>query len=271
MRKLAPVAQDAEKLGLAQLQPPDLNHRNGIVTALQSLHHPGYVKQVVTGMGRLASSNGFSWSPQIRDGVLAMNAGMLTATRLAMAHGIACNVSQGFHHSHYECGGGFCTFNGLALVAKQTPGRKVFVLDADQHGGDGTADFAETLPNLFNYSVCGSTFGAERHSRSVVDHVNPLRGDYRPYAKALRRAFRAADKFKPDVVIYQAGADPHITDPLGSVGLTDEMMFSRDGTVFDHFRRAGIPVVWVLAGGYQALEKGVELHVNTFRAAVAVH
>ena len=33
--------------------------------------------------------------------------------------------------------------------------------------GDGTADFAKSLPNLFNYSVCGSMFGAEAHSRSV--------------------------------------------------------------------------------------------------------
>lgn len=269
MRKLAPVAAEAERTGLAQLQAPDLAHELGIVTRLNALHDPDYVKSFTTGIGAQASSNGFPWSPQLRNGVLAMNAGMLTATRLAMAHGISCNVSQGFHHSHRRHGGGFCTFNGLALVANETPGRKVFVLDADEHGGDGTADFAKRLPNLFNYSVCGSTFGAEKHSRSEVDHVR-LNGDFRPYAKALCRGFRAAEKFNAELVIYQAGADPHKNDPLGTVGLTDEMMFERDAMVIEHFKKAGIPLVWVLAGGYQGLDAVVRLHVQTFQAATFI-
>ena len=28
-------------------------------------------------------------------------------------------------------------FNGLALVAKQYPEKRIFILDCDQHGGDG--------------------------------------------------------------------------------------------------------------------------------------
>ena len=43
-----------------------------------------------------------------------------------------------------------------------------------------------------------------------------------------------------DLVLYQAGADPHISDPLG--------------------------------GGYQKpIAKVVDLHVNTMRAALAAH
>lgn len=269
MRKLAPVAKEAARLGYAQLQEPDLAHSLGIVTRLNALHDPDYVAAFVSGEGRLASSNGFTWSPQIRGGVLAMNAGMLSGARLAIAHGIAACVSQGFHHSQPNHGGGFCTFNGLALVAKETPGRRVFVLDCDNHGGDGTAEFAKSLPNLFNYSVCGSMFGAESHSRSVVDHVQ-LRGSFKPYAEALGRAFKAAAVFKPGIVLYQAGMDAHCDDPLGGANLTTEQIYERDLTVFRHFKAAGIPVLFNLAGGYSTLDKVVALHVGTFKAAAEV-
>lgn len=269
MRKLAPVAALASKLGYAQLQEPDLAHSLSIVTRLNALHNPAYVSQFVSGNGVLASSNGFQWTEAIRDGVLAMNAGMLSGARLAVAHDIAACVSQGFHHSRKNSGGGFCTFNGLALVAKENPGRRVFVLDCDEHGGDGTADFAKSLPNLFNYSVCGSKFGAEEHKRSVVDHVR-LNGSFKPYAKALERAFKAAADFKPGLVIYQAGMDCHEGDPLGNANLTTAQIMERDLTVFRHFKAAGIPVLFNLAGGYQKLDDVVNLHVGTFKAAAEV-
>ncbi len=61
------------------------------------------------------------------------------AAEMALQKGIAANVAQGFHHAVYEYGGSFCTFNGLAFVAQQNPNKKIFVLDCDQHGGNGTA------------------------------------------------------------------------------------------------------------------------------------
>jgi len=267
MRKLEPVARAAEAAGLAQLQSPDNAHLLGVVTRLNAIHDPQYVEAFVTGRGRLASSNGFPWTPAIRDGVLAMNAGMLTGARLAMAHGVACAVAQGAHHAHPEHGGGFCTFNSFALVANEAPGRRVFVLDCDEHGGDGTAAFAKRMDNLFNYSVCGSPFGAGQHGRSVVDRVQ-LDGIFKPYSDALFRAFKAADQFKPGLVIYNAGCDPHVGDPLGSVGLTQTMIRLRDKMVFDHFKKAGIPVLWALAGGYNRdMNFLVGLHLEAFRAA----
>lgn len=267
MRKLAPVAAAAAKAGYAQLQEPDLAHQLSIVTRLSALHDPAYVNAFVSGKGRLASSNGFEWSPQLRDGVLAMNAGMLSAVRLAMAHGIAAVTSQGAHHAHPGHGGGFCSFNFLALVAKETPGRRVFVLDMDNHGGDGTAEFAKRLPNLFNYSICGSTFGAEEHSRSVVDPIR-LNGDFKPCAAAMKRAFKAAAGFKPGIVIYQAGCDAHESDSLGGANLTTEQIYERDLTVIRHFKSAGIPLVVTLAGGYNPnMDFLVSLHMKAFQAA----
>lgn len=266
MRKLGPVAWHAVAQGFAEIEVPELIDPD----KLRRLHAPEYVADFLTGRQPLASSQGWSWTPEIRDGVLAINAGQLLGAELAMKHGIAANIAQGAHHAGYARGGGFCSFNFLALTAKENPGRRVFVLDCDEHSGNGTAEFAKRLPNLFNYSVCGSKFGTETHSRSVEDYIaKPVTKNFAPYAAALRRGFSAAAGFNPDIVLFQAGADAHVLDPLGSVGLTDEMMFERDLMVFQHFKRAGIPVLWVLAGGYSSLDKVVELHVGTFRAACA--
>ncbi len=72
-------------------------------------------------------------------------------------------------------------------------------------------------------------------------------------------------------MLYQAGADPHLDDPLGG-GLTSEQLARRDRIVFEGCRQTGVPVVVNLAGGYQQpVERVVELHVNTLRALAEVH
>ena len=89
---------------------------------------------------------------------------------------------------------------------------------------------------------------------------------------ALDEAFAKIEAWRPDIVLYQAGADPHINDPLGSLGMTTEQMFDRDRIVFQRCKERRVPVLFVLAGGYQEpIEtKLLPLHVNTFRAAQAV-
>jgi acetoin utilization deacetylase AcuC-like enzyme len=70
-------------------------------------------------------------------------------------------------------------------------------------------------------------------------------------------------------VLYQAGADPHVDDPLGGF-LTTAQLAQRDWRVFSGLRESGIPVAWNLAGGYQKpLAKVVALHENTMRACIA--
>ena len=72
-----------------------------------------------------------------------------------------------------------------------------------------------------------------------------------------------------DVILYQAGADPHINDPLGG-WLTTEQLAERDQIVFTMAKRLGIPIAWNLAGGYQTDEDGgirpvLDIHDNTMR------
>lgn len=71
-----------------------------------------------------------------------------------------------------------------------------------------------------------------------------------------------------DIVLYQAGADPHLDDPLGGF-LTTEQLAYRDWLVFSGLRKLDVPIAWVLAGGYQRpIDKVVDIHVNTMAAAI---
>ena len=268
MRKLPLVARQVEKLGYAELVDPGTVD----ISLLKKLHDPAYVESFVKGLGPLADSQGWPWSEAIRDGVLAIQAGQLVAARLALQEKIAANVAQGFHHAGYESGSGFCTFNGLALVAQEHPDKKIFVLDCDEHGGNGTEEFTHRLPNLFNFTIHGSRFGCYGTERSVLKTLRPITKDFGKYERALQEGFDRINSWHPDLILYQAGADPHIDDPLGSLGMTTEQMLRRDELVFTFCRQSQIPTMFVLAGGYQEpIENLVPLHVNTFKAAWQVY
>ena len=73
-----------------------------------------------------------------------------------------------------------------------------------------------------------------------------------------------------DLILYQAGADPHINAPLGGFKTTAQLQ-CRDKLVFLLCHQSGIPVAWNLAGGYQRDADGgispvLAIHDNTLMA-----
>jgi acetoin utilization deacetylase AcuC-like enzyme len=81
----------------------------------------------------------------------------------------------------------------------------------------------------------------------------------------------ALDFFKPELVVYVAGADPYLEDKLGGLSLTFEGLKERDRQVIWHALRRGIPVAITLAGGYaEKVEDTVVIHENTLIAAKEV-
>ena len=152
-----------------------------------------------------------------------------------------CSPTSGFHHAGYANAEGFCTFNGLMVTAvlMHQAGRaaRVGIIDCDRHYGNGTDQIIRKLGIDW---VEHHTMGAHFHGRS--DAANGA------FARWLDRAIDACQGC--DLVIYQAGADPHVDDPLGGV-LTTEQMAARDRAVFERLGRR--PLVWNLAGGYQVL------------------
>ncbi|MEI6269080.1 MAG: hypothetical protein WCP01_09395, partial [Methylococcaceae bacterium] len=75
--------------------------------------------------------------------------------------------------------------------------------------------------------------------------------------------------------LYQAGADPHIDDPLGG-WMTTLQLYQRDMIVFKTAREMNLPVAWNLAGGYQRDENGellpvLQIHDNTMKACLSTY
>ena len=184
---------------------------------------------------------------------------LLSAARAALNNGlVACSPTSGFHHAGYDSGYSYCTFNGLMVTALtlKTEGkvRRVGILDCDQHYGDGTAEIMTALATDWIRHVS-------------QEHWNP--DEAKPFIDRLPEVVRRfADC---DLLIYQAGADPHIHDPLGSF-LTTAELAERDRIVFSVAKSIGIPVVWNLAGGYQEpVARVLEIHWNTMAACVAAY
>lgn len=267
LEKLGWVAEGVQRGGLARLIDPGILD----VEWLYGLHDARYVDAFLTGERPLATSQNLPWSPELRSAILAMQAGQLTGARLALADGVAGHVANGFHHARHERGRGFCTFNGLALVAYAHPRLRVFVLDCDDHGGDGTATFTHRLPNLYNYSICSMPFGCAEGPRSVVDTRTrcDIPGD--DIGAALDEAIEAIERWQPDLLVYQAGVDSHEDDPMGDGRAGTSDLYGRDRRVFSYCQGHGLPVLFTLSGGYQPLEETTELHLNTFRAAESVY
>jgi acetoin utilization deacetylase AcuC-like enzyme len=98
-------------------------------------------------------------------------------------------------------------------------------------------------------------------------YATPAQGER--YLEHLEREVRRLQDF--DLVLYQAGADVHVDDPLGGV-LTTEQMKRREQIVFGASQAAGVPLAWNLAGGYQQpLSKVIDLHVQTMRVCASVY
>lgn len=229
MEKLAAVAEVLAQKSYIELVEPELID----VQLLKKLHDPHYVDAFVEGEKPLASAQGFKqWNEQLRDAVLSVQGGQLKAAELAFQYGISANIAQGFHHAVYERGLAYCTFNGLALVAQHFPHKKIFILDCDQHGGNGTAEFTLRLHNLFNYSIFAIPFGCAYHERSLTHHIDKQEGSFEQYAKAIQQGFNNAIAWGADLIIYQAGMDCHQHDRFGSAWFTTELLKHRDHLVF---------------------------------------
>jgi acetoin utilization deacetylase AcuC-like enzyme len=256
---------------------------------LWRVHTPAYVSAVQMGEPRaLAESQKFPWTPGLYLSVCLTNGACLAAARRALENGqAAAALVSGFHHAHADHGEGFCTFNGLVVAADAlcAAGRvqRGAVLDLDLHYGNGTASLAATRPGLTVLSLYGNDYlhntvyrdVRERHHTDGANHFSaalPAGLDGDGLQEMLRQHLpKLLALGHPDLLIYQAGADPYFEDPFSPLALDHAALQARDATVFEFARALGIPVAWVLAGGYTAdVRKVVQVHLNTFAACRAV-
>ena len=281
--KFALVAERIrEELPEIEIAPPDPVGEADLLR----VHTPAYIEAVRTGEPReLAESQKFPWSPQLYPSVCLTNGGVLAAAREALRSGSAAALASGFHHACADHGEGFCTFNGLvvALEALRHEGliERAAVLDLDLHYGNGTALLAVDRPWLRALSIYGNDYWNNtphrdvrmRHHEDGPNHRSvPLipsgGGDRAVLLEALEENLDwLLDEGRPDLLLYQAGADPLRDDPYSPLDLSHGDLMERDRVVFEFAKNKNLPVAWVLAGGYSKdISKVVEVHVNTARA-----
>lgn len=250
-RKPAWVVADWQirKLPIEVHEPLPLN-----IDHISIAHDLDYVEGVMA----CRLPNGFRGrQPDVAESLRWTTGSFLSAARAALDNGLAaCSPTSGFHHAGYCSGSGYCTFNGLMIAAlqlkKEGKVHRVGILDCDQHYGNGTAEIVDHLG---------------------IDWIQHYSRDYKIAgggAKFLKDLPTLVRKFSSvDLLLYQAGADQHINDPLGGFLTTVELR-KRDEIVFSEARRMGVPIVWNLAGGYQKNhERVVEIHRNTMAACVS--
>jgi len=181
-------------------------------------------------------------------------AGTLLAARLALEHGVACNMAGGSHHAGPEGGAGFCVFNDVAVAAQALldEGRaaRVLVVDCDVHQGDGTARIFAGRPEVMTLSLHAERNYPARKATSSLDFPLPDRLGDSAYLEVLAHALAATEAFRPDIVFYNAGVDPHAGDRLGRLALSDAGLRARDARVLGWAAGRGLPVAAVLGGGY---------------------
>lgn len=226
-------------------------------------HSPDYVDKVLA----CEIKNGFgNILLEVADSLMYTTGSMLSAAREAIRNGkVGVAPCSGFHHARYASAFGYCTFNGLIVTALALKAEglvtKVGILDFDMHYGDGTAELIEhhDAASWITHYSAGGEYQTANQSSEFIERIPQLVSEMRDC----------------DVILYQAGADPHIHDPLGGF-LTTAQLKERDKRVFTVANYFDIPIAWNLAGGYQVDKSGgiqaiLDIHNNTMLECVAIY
>ena len=240
------------------------------------VHDPEYIRAVVTGQPRyLAESQGLDWDVQFWPMVAASTGGVIAAAAAALETGVAGSLSSGLHHARYASGAGFCTINGLALAAKTAldgGAQSVLIIDLDAHCGGGTQSLIADDPRIYQLDISVNPFDSYRSdTRTTLDLIRYVK-DYLPtLEQRLHHLSHSGPDF--DLCLYNAGMDPDARCSVGGLdGIDAVLLAKREQMVFDWCRSRGLPVAFVLAGGYIGSDLDVpdlvDLHRLTLSAAV---
>lgn len=224
---------------------------------IEAVHDPDYVEQVLscTVPAEKARRIGFPITPRVSRRAQLSPGGTWLAARLALRTGYAANGAGGSHHALYDTGAGYCVFNDLAIAAHRLVAegtvRRVLIVDLDVHQGDGTAALTAGRGDIVTFSMHGERNFPARKARSDLDVALPDGTGDAAYLDALARHLPVLMKaVRPDLILYQAGIDPHEADRLGRLSLTDAGLEARDRFVMLQAQQNDVPLASVLGGGY---------------------
>src|SRR5262249_48816547 len=187
---------------------------------LESAHEAAYLDDLES--LRWTPRTQYSELPLTREIVNAFAlgaSGTTHAARLALEHRAAADLGGGLHHAYAGHAEGFCYINDLAVAAcmllAERRVRRIAVVDLDVHQGNGTAHIFRDRPEVFTLSVHQeNNYPVPKEPGDLDIGLDDGTGDD-GYLAVLAPALERVWAFRPELVLYQAGADPFHDDQLG--------------------------------------------------------
>ncbi|BFZ24869.1 hypothetical protein BsWGS_27908 [Bradybaena similaris] len=188
-----------------------------------------------------AESYGLSYDCPLQKGIYETCALIGGATIVAAetlinkAADVAINWYGGWHHAKRDSAAGFCYINDIVLGILKLREKfdRILYVDIDLHHGDGVEEAFCMSPKVMTVSFHKYMFGFFPGTGSVAD-VGIGKGKYYcvnvPLVDGIRDAEFCAifcsvmklvrEKFQPQVIVLQCGADTLSSDPMTSFNLT---------------------------------------------------
>lgn len=245
-------------------------------TQILYAHDPSYLIKILSGnlSAKEQQEIGFPWSEKMVERSRRSAGATLAAAKAALNEGLAANLAGGTHHAYRDRGSGFCVFNDSAITAKALQKEihqklKVAIIDLDVHQGNGTASILQNDQSIFTLSIHGENNFPFTKEQSDLDIGLPNGCQDDDYLSALNQGLEKLDVFRPDFIIYLAGADPHEGDRLGKLSVSKDGMCQRDQCVFQYSLDRQIPTAFSMAGGYgREIQSTVDIHFQTIQTAL---
>ena len=187
-----------------------------------------------------------------------------------------CAVRPPGHHAEKEKAMGFCIYNNVAVGAnyliEKYKYNKVAIVDFDVHHGNGTQDIFYNNEKVLYISTHQYPYypgsGSEKEKGKFNNVFNiPLEAGTtaEEYLNAYENVLKKIKEFKPEFLLFSAGFDAHINDPLAQLRLTSDDFYELTKRTMEFSKSfCGGNVVSILEGGYdlKALQDSTQRHVD---------
>ncbi|MDB2697961.1 histone deacetylase family protein [Candidatus Pelagibacter bacterium] len=187
-----------------------------------------------------------------------------------------CAVRPPGHHAEKDKAMGFCIYNNVAVGAnyliEKYKYNKIAIIDFDVHHGNGTQDIFYNNEKVLYISTHQYPYypgsGSDKETGKFNNILNiPLEAGTtaEQFLNAYENVLKKFKEFKPEFLLFSAGFDAHIDDPLAQLRLSSEDFYHVTKRTLEVSKSMfNGNVVSILEGGYdlKALQDSTKRHVD---------